>query len=51
MSERYMQKEAFRLLMLRLWKTVGNVVFKELYGNLWLIEFSTEPDKHRVKDG
>jgi len=34
MSKRGMQKEAFRLLMSRLWKTMDNVVFKELHENL-----------------
>lgn len=38
MSERRIQKVAFRALMARLWKTSGNVVFKELYDNIWLIK-------------
>jgi hypothetical protein len=38
-------------MMSRLWKTTGNVVFKELNDNLWFVEFLNENDKRRVKDG
>jgi len=51
MSERRIQKDAFRALMARLWKTSGTVVFKELHENIWLIEFSSEADKRRVQEG
>jgi len=51
MSERRIQKEAFRTLMARLWKRAVNVLFKELHENIWLIEFSTEADKRRVMEG
>jgi len=34
-----------------MWKTTGNVVFKEFNDNLWFVEFSNENDKRRVKDG
>jgi hypothetical protein len=51
MSERKIQKEAFRTLMARLWKTRGDVAFKELDVNLWLIEFSNGDDKRRVLEG
>lgn len=30
---------------------MGDVIYKELDDNLWLIEFSTEADKNRVKEG
>lgn len=50
-SKRRIQKEVFRSMMARLWKTMGNVVFKELHENLWLFEFSTEGDKLWVKEG
>jgi len=51
MSKKMIQKEAFRALMACLWKTSGNVVFKELHDNIWLIEFSTEANKRRVHEG
>jgi hypothetical protein len=51
MSDRRIQKEAFRAFMARLWKTAGKVVFKELQDNIWLIEFSSEADKRRVLEG
>jgi hypothetical protein len=38
-------------MMSRMWKTTGNVVFKEFNDNLWFVEFSNENDKRRVKDG
>jgi hypothetical protein len=54
MSDRRVQKEAFKAFMARLWKTTGKVVFKELEDNLWLLwllEFSSEADKKRVQEG
>jgi hypothetical protein len=37
MSDRRIQKEAFRELMNKLWKTLEVVAFKELHDNLWLL--------------
>jgi hypothetical protein len=51
MSNRRVQKEAFKAFMARLWKTTGKVVFKELEDNIWLLEFSSEADKKRVLEG
>jgi hypothetical protein len=51
MSERRVQKEAFRAFMAWLWKTTGKVAFKELEDNFWLIEFSSKTDKKRVQEG
>lgn len=51
LSDRLIQKEVFRSLMSKIWKTVGNIVFKDMYENLWLIEFSSETDKQRVMQG
>jgi hypothetical protein len=51
MSDRRIQKEAFRAFMARLWKTASKVVFKELQDNMWLIEFASEADKRRVLEG
>jgi hypothetical protein len=39
------------MMMSRLWKTLDSVAFKEIHDNLWLIEFSKESDKNKVKDG
>jgi len=51
MSERRIQKEAFRVLMSRLWKTLEEAVFKEIHDNVWLLEFSHESDMRQVLDG
>jgi hypothetical protein len=51
MSERRVQKEAFKAFMARLRKTTGRVAFKELEDNFWLLEFSSEADKKRVQEG
>jgi hypothetical protein len=40
-SDRRIQKEAFKALMTRLWKTLEAVAFKELLDNLLLLEFPT----------
>lgn len=48
---RRIRKEAFRMLMSRLWKTMDSVVFKELMREsvaLWILN---EGDKRRVKEG
>jgi hypothetical protein len=51
MFERRIQKEEFRTLMLRLWRTSDNITFKELDENLWLTEFSNEGDKRQILEG
>jgi hypothetical protein len=51
MSDRRIQKEAFKTLMSRLWKTVEAVTFKEIQDNLWLLEFPNREDKGRVLEG
>jgi len=51
MSDRRIRKEAFCTLMARLWKMEGEAIFKELFDNTWLLEFSTETDKKRVQEG
>ncbi|XP_062152170.1 uncharacterized protein LOC133860613 [Alnus glutinosa] len=51
MSDRRIQKEAFKTLMSRLWKTIETVAFKEIQDNLWLLEFSNRADKRRVLEG
>jgi hypothetical protein len=51
MSDRRIQKEAFKTLMSRLWKTAEAVTFKEIQDNLWLLEFPNREDKGRVLEG
>jgi hypothetical protein len=51
LSERRVQKDTFQVMMARLWRTLESVTFKEIYENMWLVEFATESDKRRVKDG
>ncbi|XP_059436282.1 uncharacterized protein LOC132169233 [Corylus avellana] len=50
-SEKRINKEAFMVMIRRLWKIVGNIVFKELQDNMWLFEFSKVEDKCRVLEG
>lgn len=49
--EKLVNKEAFKSILSRIWRTVGRVVFKELQENLWLFEFSDGEDKRRVMEG
>jgi hypothetical protein len=51
LSERWVQKDAFQAMMARLWKMLASVNFKELYDNLWLLEFANESNKRRVQNG
>jgi hypothetical protein len=44
-------KEAFTTVLSRIWRTVGQVIFKELQDNCWLFKFSGEDDKKRVLEG
>jgi hypothetical protein len=46
-----LNKEALKSLLLRIWRPVGRVFFKEIQENLWLFEFDEESDKQRVLDG
>jgi hypothetical protein len=50
-SEKYTNKEAFKYVLSRLWRTMESVVFKELQDNLWLFEFADIEDKERVLAG
>lgn len=47
-STKRINREAFRTLMMRLWKPMGSVEFKEIQEHLWLFEFSHERDKDKV---
>jgi hypothetical protein len=50
-AEKSVNKEAFRMMLSRLWRLVGHVIFKELHDNLWLFEFSDGEDRRRVLKG
>jgi hypothetical protein len=50
-TERAVNREAFISVISRLWRTAGQIVFKELQDNCWLFEFSGEADKQRVLEG
>jgi hypothetical protein len=51
LSDRRVLKDVFQAMMARLWKHLGPVIFKELRDNMWLLDFASESDKLRVKDG
>jgi hypothetical protein len=50
-TEKPTNKEAFKTVLSRLWRTVETVIFKEIQENLWLFEFSDAVDKCRVLAG
>jgi hypothetical protein len=43
--------EAFKAVLLRIWRPGGRVVFNEIQENLWLFKFPEESDKHKVLAG
>lgn len=50
-AERFVGKDVVCTHMVKLWKLDGDVRFSELGDNLFLLEFSVERDKQRVKAG
>jgi hypothetical protein len=44
-------KEAFKTVLSRIWRTIQGVIFKELDDNVWLFEFEDESDMRRVLEG
>jgi hypothetical protein len=44
-------KDAFKDVLTRIWRTRRGVIFKELDDNIWLFEFEEEDDMRRVLDG
>lgn len=50
-DEKKVNKDAFRNILSCIWRTVGLVVFKEVQGNVWLLEFADLGDKKRVMGG
>lgn len=48
-SDKSINKEAFKSTILSLWKPKGLVQFREVGDNLFLMEFQVEQDMHKVK--
>lgn len=46
-----LNKEAFKAILVRIWRPAGQVVFKEIQENLWLFELSEDGDKQKVLVG
>jgi hypothetical protein len=44
-------RDSFKAILTRIWRTVGNVFFKELRENMWLFEFAEDIDRKRVLEG
>jgi hypothetical protein len=44
-------RESFKANLIRIWRTVGSVFFKEIQEHLWLFEFSDDNDRRRVLEG
>jgi hypothetical protein len=44
-------RDGFITVFKRIWRTVGEVDFKEIQPNVWIFEFSKESDKYRVLKG
>jgi hypothetical protein len=44
-------RDGFITVFKRIWRTVGEVEFKEIQPNVWIFEFSKETDKVRVLKG
>lgn len=50
-SARKINKEAFKALLVRIWRLEGRVFFTEILDNLWPFEFTEVDDKRRVLEG
>jgi hypothetical protein len=46
-----LNKDAFKAILVRIWRPAGRLIFKEILDNLWLFEFSDERDKQKVMAG
>jgi hypothetical protein len=42
------KKDAFKTLIVYIWRTVGRVFFKEIQENLWLFEFTENSYRRKV---
>jgi hypothetical protein len=50
-TDKIINKEAFRKVISRFWRTTKEISFKEIQDNLWIFEFSNEEEKKRVMEG
>lgn len=50
-TEKNIDKEAFKTTMQNVWKPKGRIQFKEVGDNLFIIEFQHEQDNQKVKKG
>lgn len=50
-TEKRINREAFRTLLTRLWRPLGQVIFQAVQEHLWIFEFSDGDDKRRVMEG
>jgi hypothetical protein len=50
-APKQVNKEAFKALLTRIWRTGGDIFFKELNENLWLFEFEDDKDRNKVLEG
>lgn len=50
-TDRKINREAFKTVLSRIWRTAGPVVFKEVQNNVWVFEFVECDDKRRVLEG
>jgi hypothetical protein len=46
-----LHKEAFKAILIKIWRPAGKVMFKEVQEHLWLFEFEEEEDKQKVLAG
>lgn len=46
-----LNKEAFKAILMRIWRPARRVVFKEILEKLWLFKFSDVGDKQKVMVG
>lgn len=50
-AEQHINKEAFKIILSRIWRTISPVVYKEVQDTIWLFEFAESVDKKRVIEG
>lgn len=50
-DEKKVNKEAFKSVLSRIWRTMGFVVFSEVQDNVWVFEFADVEDKKMAMEG
>jgi hypothetical protein len=46
-----LNKEAFKAILLRIWRPAGKLMINDVQENLWLFEFEEDGDKQKVLAG